>query len=69
MRIRKNDRRIREVAGQAAGIAAERVFVEQQEDWVIVNLPTTMLLSPEERQRVAREVERAVPAGLRVSLV
>lgn len=69
MRVYKNDRRIREAAGRAAGIDPQRIFVEEDHGWVIVNLPNTMLLSSEDRERVKREVEAAMDRGIRVSLV
>lgn len=69
MRIYKNDRRIREAAGRAAGIDPDRVFVEEDHGWVIVNLPSTMLMSSEDRERVEREVEAAMGGAIRVSLV
>jgi len=68
MPIRKNDRRVREAAGRAAGIDPKRVFVEEQFGTVIVNLPNTMVMSSEDRTRVTREIELAVP-GIRVALV
>jgi hypothetical protein len=69
MRIYKNDRRIREAAGRAAGIDPGRVFVEDDHGCVIVNLPNAMVISPEERQRVKREIEAAMGGAIRVSLV
>lgn len=69
MRVYKSDRRIREAAGRAAGIDPQRIFVEEDHGWVIVNLPNTMLLSSEDRERVKREIEAAMDRAIRVSLV
>lgn len=68
MTIRKNDRKIRDAAARAARVSPKEVFVELDHGSVIVRLPNSMLMSSDERRRVAREIEVAT-GGARVALV
>ena len=58
MRPRRNDKRVIQVAADAAGLPPARFFVEVEHDHVLVNHPESMKWPAETRAAIKAAVER-----------